>query len=277
MSQTTLQWMPIEVPIVDYQDIGQLNSKVNDVQIGFTQLPDSASQLHFNFLQKCLNDCDAHHPECQPQQPALLPTRLMHIGTKASSVITLYETKPKENLRYIALSHPWGKPPHFRTTPANVEAYRKRIKSKRLPPMFKDAVAATRRLGLQYLWIDSICIIQGDGGDFDEESKRMEDVFSNAFCVIAACSAEGQNERFLDRRIDPRQCLTFGFEGQPALYLSRFNDDFERDVLESPLSQRGWVLQERVLARRTIHFTNGQTYFECGKGVRCETLTKMDK
>lgn len=143
--------------------------------------------------------------------------------------------------------------------------------------MFQDAVETTRNLKLEYLWIDSICIIQGKDGDFDTEAKRMEDVFSCAYCVIAASSARGQKEGFLNSRSRLPECLTFVPEGLPAVYLSHFIDEFEKDVLKGPLSKRGWVLQERALARRTIYFTNSQTYWECGKGVRCETLTKMDK
>jgi hypothetical protein len=143
--------------------------------------------------------------------------------------------------------------------------------------MFQHAVVATRELGLEYLWIDSLCIIQGPDGDFDAEAKRMEDVFSSAFCVIAASSAHGQNDGFLDRQVRHPGCLTFEQRGMPPIYVSRFIDDFSTDVLQAPLSQRGWVLQERVLARRTFYFTERQTYWECGRGVRCETLTRMDK
>lgn len=146
-----------------------------------------------------------------------------------------------------------------------------------LPAMFQHAVTSTRELGLDYLWIDSICIIQGQGGDFEQEAKRMEDVFSSAFCVIAASSAHGQNDGFLTRRNQERQFLTFEAAGLPTLFVSHFMDNFSKDVLEAPLNKRGWVLQERALARRTIYFTDRQTYWECGRGVRCETLSKMDK
>jgi hypothetical protein len=52
-------------------------------------------------------------------------------------------------------------------------------------------------------------------------------------------------------------------------------DDFNGDVVQGAMNKRGWVLQERALARRTIYFTESQTYFECGNGIRCETLGKL--
>jgi hypothetical protein len=134
----------------------------------------------------------------------------------------------------------------------------------------------TRELGHRYLWIDSICIIQGPDGDFNKEAKRMEDVFGSAYCVLAASSAKGQSDGFLTKR-DEREHLTFIREGLPPFHICRFIDDFGQHVLEGSLNKRGWVLQERALARRTIYFTNKQTYWECGGGVRCETLTQMHK
>ncbi|KAJ9138333.1 Serine/threonine-protein kinase par-4 [Pleurostoma richardsiae] len=58
-------------------------------------------------------------------------------------------------------------------------------------------------------------------------------------------------------------------------YICENIDDFNLHVLNGRLNKRGWVLQQHALARRTIFFTEHQTYFECGDGVRCETLTKM--
>ncbi|KAJ0120690.1 hypothetical protein J7T55_015422 [Diaporthe amygdali] len=253
----------------------QINN-ASHIQIGCPKLPESASQTQFDILRQFLNDCDAEHPECRAQKLGSLPTRLIHLSAQGPFAIVLYDTQPEDVLDYVALSHPWGQGPYFRTTLGNVEGYRKGIDYEQLPATFRDAVITTRELGLEYLWIDSICIIQGEGGDFDQEAKRMEDVFSSAFCVIAASSACGQNDGFLNRRNSQREFLTFEPVGLPALYVGRFIDDFNKDVLQAPLSQRGWVLQERALARRTIYFTNCQTYWECGKGVRCETLTKMD-
>jgi hypothetical protein len=190
--------------------------------------------------------------------------------------MTLHETREDESMKYIALSHPWGDPPHFCTFTSNIEEYKQKIEFGKLPATFQNAVTITRGLGFRYLWIDSICIIQGPDGDFNKEAKRMEDVFSSAYCVLAASSAKGQSDGFLKKRHE-REYLTFVRNGLPHFYVCNFIDDFNQHVLEGPLNKRGWVLQERALAHRTIYFTNKQTYWECGGGVRCETLTKMHK
>lgn len=204
------------------------------------------------------------------------------MGTQGLDTVRLYETKANDVFRYVALSHPWGmKPPFFQTFRRHVEEYKKGIKIADLTATFRDAVRTTRELGIRYLWIDSICILQRDeydNGDFDKEALHMESVFSSAYCVLAASSAHGQSDGFLNEREgSSRDFVTFNRQGQAPFYICSFLDNFDQHVLKGPLNRRGWVMQERVLAHRTIYFTNKQTYWECGEGVRCETLTRMDK
>lgn len=219
------------------------------------------------------------------------PTRLIDVGTLAVPVLRLLETRQHAtaltgDARYIALSHPWGdaeKYPPYNTlrkdesgADHDIEHFKQAIPFEELPATFRDAVECTRALGVRYLWIDSICIIQGPDGDFSEEAKRMEDVYSGAYCVIAASRAQHQHDGFLKARPKVDYVTLMGNEEHP-LYVCEAIDRFSEDVLEGGLCRRGWVLQERALARRTIYFTENQTYFECGDGIRCETLTKMHK
>jgi Heterokaryon incompatibility protein (HET) len=205
---------------------------------------------------------------------------LIDVGEKDGPLaLRLHETKLGESGQYIALSHPWGDPaqhPPFRSLRSNIESFKREIVFADLPMTFQDAVKTTRALGIRYLWIDSICIIQGRDGDFNTEAGRMEDVFSSAYCVIAASRAKGQCDGFLKKR-PQRQFLTFQRGKEEPFYVCEAIDDFNRDVLDGSLNKRGWVLQERALAHRTVFFTESQTYWECGGGVRCETLTKMHK
>ncbi|RSL95716.1 hypothetical protein CDV31_013774 [Fusarium ambrosium] len=182
------------------------------------------------------------------------------------------------DLRYIALSHPWGdgrRHKHFCTTPENLEhRLVKGISVSQLPDTFKHAVQVIHSLNIRYLWIYSLCIVQGDGGDFDTEAKNMETIFSSAYFVIAASRPSGTSSGFLGKRLARKFIRLDEAAGSPH-YICEAIDDFQHDVIEGDLNKRGWVLQERALARRTIYFTESQTYWECGQGVRCETLARM--
>lgn len=200
------------------------------------------------------------------------------MGDGGANPTRLVETAQGSSGKYLALSHRWGdlsEEQKFCTYDRNIERLKEVIPVNKLPKSFQDAVRVTRALHIRYLWIDSLCIIQDNTEDWDSESKKMEDVFSNAYCTIAASSAKSSLVGFLGPR-RPRDTVGIQTPSGP-LYLAGFIDDFRAHVEESVLSSRGWVLQERALSRRTIYFTNTQIYWECGRGVFCETLAWLRK
>lgn len=253
-----------------------------DIQIGFPKLPDAGRDSKFGIIQEWLKDCDGQHT-CCPTTSGWLPKRVIDVSDEGNlDLVRLWKTRPYEgnDRRYVALSHRWGDEsnPRFCTERHNVESFEIGISISSLPKTFRDAVAVTRALGIKYLWIDSLCIIQGPKGDWHEQAECMEDVFSSAYCVVAASCAAGTGDGFLKPRTPPnREYVTLSSRPEGSVYVCEVLDDFESHVIHGALNRRGWVLQERALARRTIHFAKEQVYWECGRGVRCQTLTKMRK
>ncbi|KAI1170907.1 heterokaryon incompatibility protein-domain-containing protein [Nemania sp. FL0916] len=256
------------------------------IRVGLPKLAATASKAHFSLLRQWLDDCDKHHKRCLPDetrpQPVETPTRLIDVGENDSPNVHLVDTHENHlnqtpSTKYIALSHPWGNKDshdHYCTTQLNLSSHKNMIRIDILPNTIQDAIRVARELSIQYLWVDSLCIVQGEGGDFDREAKYMEAIFSSAYCVIAATCASGMSDGFLKDRPD-RKIVKFERAGEAPLYICELFDDFQGDVLEGSLNRRGWVLQERALARRTIYFAESQTYWECGEGVCCETWTRM--
>ena len=204
------------------------------------------------------------------------------MGHADLQVLRLYLPKENEGVKYTALSHRWGEhpptetDPQFCTTDGNVEARKNGFRMSELPKTFQDAVRVTRELGIEYLWIDSLCIIQWNAEDWKHEADRMEDVFASAYCTIAATSAVDSNAGFLARNRSTEYVRVQDTAGN-QVYVCAHMDDFENDVEQAELNKRAWVMQERVLAKRTIHFSANQTYWECGEGVYCENLTIMKR
>jgi hypothetical protein len=267
-----------------------LNTGIDqDIQIGYPSLPEANSETYFEIIRQWLEHCDSGH-KCRPtpsisnQQSSVrslpltrLPTRVISVGKSETDRVYLVETRPEDSGEWIALSHQWGTGEKFRTTRANLNDHIQGMEFASLPETFRHAVAVTRALNRPYLWIDSICIVQGPGGDFNEEAKRMEHVYSGAYCVLASSRSPGHYAGFLQPR-KLRYSMSLQQEGQPApFYICETIDDFNLHVVEGSLNKRGWVLQEHALARRTVYFTDHQTYFECGDCVRCETMTKTRK
>ncbi|KAF2018244.1 HET-domain-containing protein [Aaosphaeria arxii CBS 175.79] len=250
-----------------------------NVQISFPDLPEPCSTRHLNILEGWIQNCDQAH-QCLPAKNTFLPTRVIEVGSERTPMVRLYcdtggGTGPR---KYVALSHRWGSPEQhskFCTYRSNLNQFRTGIEYALLPKTFRDAITVTRSLGIEFLWIDSLCIVQDDPHDWEIESRLMEQVFSSAYITIAATSAKGTSDGFLRSRPE-RRFVTLIKDGQVPYFVSTAIDNLDVDVEQSELNQRGWVLQERALSRRTIYFAETQSYWECGCGIRCETLTKMN-
>jgi hypothetical protein len=263
------------------------------IQPGRPVFLQSGSPRHFKLIKEWLRLCDKGECSrsggcCPKANGAPMPTRVIDVRKHkigCDTVRLIWKDKMRQGIRYVALSHCWGKlteeqKDSWCTTRKNEEHRRTQgFPVEQLPPTFQDAIKVTRELDQRYLWIDSLCIIQGKGGDWETEAKKMETVFRNAYCTIAATSAEDSTKGFLSRPVEESnlQYVTVPKSSHGKVYVCTSTDDFPGDVEEGVLNKRAWVLQERALSRRTIHFTNRQTYWECGGGVRCETLTYMRK
>jgi hypothetical protein len=238
-----------------------------------------------SIVQAWRDDCNKKHGCVRPDAQKFVPKRLLHVSKDADSLRLVETVSMPQKAEYLALSHPWGEEtkvnPHFRTTTGNYKDHLGCVPEFSLPKTFLDAIKVTRALGVEYIWIDSICIVQeGRDGDFDEQAPYMQDIYSSASAVIAATSAVNMASGFLEQephRVASVLSSGVGTDEKRRLYVSSLVDDFHNDVLGAHLNSRGWVFQERALGRRTIHFARNQTYWECGKCFRCETLGSLAK
>lgn len=177
---------------------------------------------------------------------------------------------------YLALSHCWGRKP-FRIMRQDSRAeFATGVPVSSLAPNFRDAVFMTHRLGFRYVWIDSLCIIQGSEEDWNREAPLMNKVYKNAFLTLGAmASPDGHGGLFRSR--DPEMTspcpfrLRTGEDGDVDCLLVNSNF-WESQVREAPLSQRAWVVQERILAPRSLYFCKNELFWECRQQFACESF-----
>ncbi|KAK1637532.1 hypothetical protein BDP81DRAFT_460224 [Colletotrichum phormii] len=248
-------------------------------QIGLPRLPGMNSPEQLTLLKQWLHSCDLTHNACNrhaAQEDLGMPTRLVKV-TEPIQVLNCSTMGPS-SCQYIALSHCWGqlkKHERFCLYRDNYSQLQEHVDFDNLPKTFQDAITVTRGLGIDYIWIDTLCIIQDDKTDWERESTKMEEVFSAAYCTISAASAKSSLDGFLSDRA-PRPSVHLRVKDLPdVLYVCAHIDNFHQDVELAEINRRGWVLQERALSRRSIYFTPTQVYWECGFGIRCETLGRL--
>ncbi|KAJ9606294.1 hypothetical protein H2200_009255 [Cladophialophora chaetospira] len=152
-----------------------------------------------------------------------------------------------------------------------------------LPRVFQDAVITTRRLGLRYLWIDALCIAQGDREDWEAESVKMDPTYSNASVTIIAAASDSVNHSFLDvsefrkwrKGIEIK--APEGQEFRPKAfvrwtYTTLYGEGQITGIPDrvSKMDKRAWTLQEALLSRRVLIFERTRVVFACLEGRFCE-------
>jgi len=147
----------------------------------------------------------------------------------------------------------------------NLQDMQEDIPFNSLSRTFQEAIFTTRRLGFRYLWIDSLCIIQDSREDWRKESVLMSTVYSGSQLNLAATSARNGTEGyFRDRNpslVQPCKVRARTTGHGEGLFDCVDLNIWKKGVEESPLGLRGWVLQERVLAPRTLHFGETQMFW----------------
>jgi hypothetical protein len=228
-----------------------------------------------------LDRCIQSHVECR-QESVSLPKRVLNI-TPGS--ICLFEPEFDLKEPYVALSHCWGGLQPLQTTKSSINERKDGIKWDSLPAVFQDAVTVTRRLRLDYLWIDSLCIVQDDIADWEEESSKMASIYENAYLTIAAASSRNGQASFLEAKhsneFDPLIVKFRHPNGQRHLLKARrrntcghhWEDGLER---KDPLDWRAWVLQERDLSTRMVIYTSAEVQWRCKKIKACECQNDWD-
>jgi hypothetical protein len=197
--------------------------------------------------------------------------------SNSSEAICLCEGKDlPRGTKYITLSHCWGSYAIVTLEKGTLITFKSMIPLSDLPQTFRDAVVMTKRLGVRYLWIDSLCIIQDSAEDWQRESARMWEIYTYSSLNLAATgSSDGTGGLFRVR--DPLSAKLLKAKAtwtglQPGDYYCLDYFDWNREMDESPLIARAWVMQERLLAPRVLHFGRDQLYWECAVFDASETF-----
>lgn len=229
-----------------------------------------------------LEECLASHEVCHQNDIPALPDRVIDVGKTRWRLIDSRGMRGK----YIALSHCWGGQIELKLERKTNDAFRGGLAISKLAKNFQDAMEIAQSLGIQYLWIDCLCIIQDSTSDWLEQSKKMASVYSHATLTIYAMASETSHNGILTPRNSPMikempfaqpVCVpvykagTFT-DSEAQLELVHAEEDWEEDSLSlarnSILASRGWALQEYVLAPRRLIFGTRRVYWECLRGTQ---------
>src|SRR3569833_216882 len=222
-----------------------------------------------------LEACNPHKHCREGREELWVPSRLLQIY-ESSDIIYLRESPPP-GAKYMSLSHCWGSQPTLKLTTASLGSLTRGIPLAELPRTYLDAALVDRELGVGYLWIDSLCINQDSMEDWQREAGQMSKVYQNTYCNIAALDARDSHGGLFAMRdpaiIEPFLVQSSWTNGPRFHWLAKFRakmSDMQEDIASAPVHQRAWVLQERMLAPRTLHYGNRMIFWECRQSFASE-------
>ena len=238
------------------------------------QKPDYAKNCA-NQIRKWLQVCTERHSDrCRRPASDIIPKRLIYFD-KARNIERLVAVEHLPGsckpLDYLALSYCWGREENFRTVEATLQDMEHQVPHDQLPQTLKDVFRMVRLLDFQYLWIDALCIVQ-DSEEWEGEAAKMGDVYANAALVITAMSSPSVHSGLYSAKRED-----FSVEERAEAHRimrtcrTMTQNEWENQLRDTyPLLCRGWAFQERLLARRIVHFAVMELSWECTQDRWCE-------
>jgi len=235
------------------------------------------------------------------------PTRLLDIRQEPIRLVERWEVEKKKDsstnsspIRYAALSYCWGDENQALRQPLSTRKNLAQrligIPEEELSPVLRDAIEVTRKLSIPYLWVDSLCILQGDRADWEQQSAKMDEIYAGAHCTIAALASDHCGQGFLrsglldsardvvhvpfhsrrrpgtsglfSLRNVPRDGNTIDHPDGPPERVERHYTMFNQCLETSRWNSRGWTFQEDVMSTRMLVFGGSNAIF-----LRCAETT----
>jgi len=252
----------------------------------------------FNLITTWLEDCLKNHALCRSKASPPLPIRVIDVLSRDEPFLKESNGACGD---YLALTYCWGRlrdmnmmtfGPNSKGKSGlldpeiNVDLHKNGIPFSSMPKSIQDAVTLCRRLGFKYIWIDALCIVQGDEEEWKRESPKMADVYANARLTIAADSADGVEKGFLDMHAFATPYKELFFQRRPIHIRKRiFPEEHVRApertcpssiTWNEPLNSRAWALAEVIFSNRCLHYTSLEMVWECNEVRYCECGHSQD-
>ncbi|CAG9989233.1 unnamed protein product [Clonostachys byssicola] len=264
-------------------------------------IPSFNEDSHFNSITSTihwwLQNCNKSHVSCRRSNATdgesgpCLPTHVIDVNptsgqhrdveNKLRGFYIRLVNGERRREQYVTLSYCWGTSgKNYKTTSSNLAQHLLEIPWDKLPQTIQDAITVTRKLGIRYLWVDALCIIQArhsddSTSDWPVEATKMGQYYENATCTLAASSSHDcADGMLLERpalRFGPAEDVIIDFDDVYLGKMTRMHlvglrgPPIEAAMEESHLLSRGWCVQERALSPRILYFARDALFWECNE------------
>lgn len=244
----------------------------------FAASPSTNSENTWTLIRTWIRECTEEHRECNSTDgSSWYPARLVGIDHDKQTLRLIETSRQSISGHYATVSYRWHESSNFVLDATSQETMERGFPIMQMPQAFQDAVTVCRRINIDKIWIDALCIRQDTGelGDWRVQSLLMDKIYSNALLNISTEAAENANNTFFVER-DPalisipivRASRRGSVDRRYYIESSAFWVD---EIVNASLNRRAWVVQERLLARRVLHFGRNQVTWECRERKAAES------
>ncbi|OBS23136.1 hypothetical protein FPOA_03694 [Fusarium poae] len=223
----------------------------------------SGTEFDFDLAELWFYTCLDCHTTCGDEknsnEPRFVPKRLLDVHSLCLCVFDEGETRV--DLSYAALSYCWGLSLPLRTTKLNFDQHCRGIAEDDLPKTIRDASTIARELGIGYIWVDALCIIQDCREDWEEQAGQMHRIYAEAALTICAAAGDDCNHGIPGIQDTPMKQFKDVeiHEGLPLTTLTPVS----KIISSTGWDSRAWTLQERLLSRRCLISSPDGMIWQC--------------
>jgi hypothetical protein len=238
--------------------------------------------VNFDTIKKWLQKCEREHDICQHQGDVFSIPKIRLIDVKNMCV---KEFSGQARPPFATLSYVWGIRPFLHLTteilPALLQV--RSLRKNNLPLTISDAIIVCENLGINYIWVDSFCILQDDEFDKIQIIDKMDSIYrESVLTIVAATGTDAHsgipgvrpNTRFLEQRVLSVRGvqLVDSVDHNQFRFQTRFQEP--EWISSTPWARRAWTFQEALVSRRALFFTPEQVYWSCREGLLSEDTTE---
>lgn len=224
----------------------------------------------FKEARAWIRDC-AFHEQCEKPQEGPLSTRVIEVAPRD------HPDQPRLLLSngrigsYAALSYCWGDRQEGITTLDFLQYNLNQLDVQKISQTVKDAIYCTKRLGIKFLWIDALCIVQDSDEDKAKEIPDMRYIFENSRVTIVAANSSSASIGFLGDRPPPGPRFRVPFprpNGRTGTVSLRHEGRKAYcGASKEPINLRAWTLQENLLSRPVLFYAPHTLQYQCQTSV----------
>lgn len=229
------------------------------------------SQVEISLLLEWIKICPEFHGTICAS--ARIPDETDNLRMRVIDIERLCIVDLPRDAEYVALSYVWGNAHQQLLLLENLEGFTQpfgiREIAGKLPKTIRDAMDLVEQLGQRFLWVDAMCIIQDDPVDLEVQIQHMNVVYGCATLTVVAASGSDSNAGLPGVNPNSRKLLAIDHEIQ-GVHLVTSLPDFTSSLGKSVWDSRGWTMQEKVLSKHLLIFTEYQVFYHCNSATWCE-------